>query len=70
MEVDHIKAIVQRSERMRAKHPELRHGQAMMNALFDESREAYDFIQPTENNPFYEDKKVPQFIQALRSYFD
>lgn len=62
--------ILRQAEIMRRAHPELRHGQAMMNALFYENREVYEMIQPTESNCFYEDKKIPAFLSKLAEYLD
>jgi len=40
-------------------------GQAYMNALFEVNRKLYDTISGTENDCFYDDNKVINFIRWL-----
>lgn len=42
-----------------------RKGQALMNALHEMNRQAYLDITATEADPFYDDKKIPLFLDTL-----
>lgn len=45
--------------------PELRYGQALMNALQDLDPEAYKVISGTEADCFYDDRVVGKFYVAI-----
>ncbi len=48
-------------------HTELRLGQSYMLALHDMIPEIYDIITNTENDPFYDDKKIYNFMVFLNT---
>lgn len=48
-------------------HKGLRQGQAYMNALHYINKELYEQITGTENDCFYDDNKIVNFIKFLNS---
>jgi hypothetical protein len=50
---------------LKGKHPELRYGQSLMNALGDINLDLYREITGTENDPFYLDSRVPVFFETI-----
>ena len=50
---------------LKKKHPELRYGQSLMNALGEINFDLYKEITGTENDPFYLDSKVTVFFETL-----
>lgn len=46
--------------------PHLRHGQYLMNWLCDNYKEVYEKI-PFELDPFYDDLKIPKFLDYLKT---
>ena len=50
--------VVKKAEEYRAKHPQLRAGQALVNALFEFDEDLYHAIKATDADPFYDDKKI------------
>jgi len=48
---------------------ELRKGQALMNALFENNRLVYDWISGTVYDPFYDDHRLTAFFGKLNDYF-
>jgi hypothetical protein len=47
------------------RHPCLRRGQAMMNELYRIRPDLYNAIGATENDPFYQDSRIPNFIELI-----
>jgi len=50
---------------LKEKHPELRLGQCLMNALFACDRGIYDKISGTDADCFYVDEKIEKFWEAV-----
>jgi len=46
-------------------HSNMRLGQSYMNALHVVNKEIYHEVAVTENDPFYDDKKIINFIKFL-----
>jgi hypothetical protein len=53
------------SKFLRNKHPELREGQSLMNALGEINFSLYKEITGTENDPFYQDERIPAFFEKI-----
>jgi hypothetical protein len=47
------------------KHPALRLGQAMYNALYFIDPDTATELNGTDADPFYSDEKIPQFLAAI-----
>ena len=47
---------------------DIRKGQALMVALRQTNKELYDKLSDTDADPFYDNKKIPSFEQALIDY--
>jgi len=56
-------------ELIRRRRFDLRKGQAMMIVLNGINKELYDKITGTENDPFYDNKKIPNFEKAVLQYY-
>ena len=50
---------------LKSQNPELREGQAFMNALSEVNPELYKQITGTEADCFYDDEKIPTFFNKL-----
>ena len=65
MTQNEIQTMKARADKMRSKKPELRFGQAMMIALKGVSETTFNRISQTEDSPFYDDRRIPDFLRAL-----
>ena len=53
---------------LREKHPEMREGQSLMNAIYEYSIDIYNKISGTEYDCFYDDKIVKFFLEKVSEY--
>ena len=60
--------VVARADIERARYPHLRRGQALMNALYEQSQLAYMEITNTEADCFYNDNNIQTFFQKVSEY--
>jgi len=66
MTPEEVQDLVNKADELRRLHPSLRHGQALMNTLWDLHREVYNHISGTSADPFYDDTKVDFFIAIIQ----
>ena len=63
---DQVEDLLNKSMKQIEDYPSLRHGQALMNELFNIDRDLYTRIQEEDiNDPFYNDDKVYKFLEAV-----
>ena len=53
-----------------SEHPYIRLGQAMVNILFARNRAMYEDVVTSRVDPFYNDKKIAEFLEFLEDKKD
>jgi len=61
-QIDNLK---KRADKIKRAHKDMRYGQSLMVALSFENKFVYEQVQPTESNCFYEEKKIPAFLDFI-----
>lgn len=51
---------------MRRCYPQWRLGQCAFNALMDLRPDVADAIRATEDDPFYDDERIPRFLKKVK----
>ena len=64
-----IDMLINQSHNLRMKFPCLREGQSYIGTLAHIDNELYHKITATEDDPFYDDSKVSNFLNALNIYW-
>lgn len=63
-----VARVVAAADSARARHPSLRRGQALMNALYEHHQLAYSEITNTDADCFYNDSNIQTFFQKVSEY--
>lgn len=60
-----LRVLIEKAAKARKKNPELRKGQSLFNQLWVDYPELADSIRTTSADPFYNDKRLPEFFAMI-----
>ena len=63
-----VARVVGRANIEQARYPHRRRGQALMNALYEQSQVIYMAVHNTEADCFYNDNNIQTFFQKVSEY--